>query len=126
MNMHVKNNYSHGDYDPVDPTAKCIDMGLKKIRNLRGLTQVQVAGMAEVEQATISRIENNSDTITMRQLRRVAAALNLKPADLIDDRAEGEVLLIQAFRGLKPDRQQGWIDMAETTLAEVKPTQGSG
>jgi transcriptional regulator with XRE-family HTH domain len=92
-------------------------MRLAEIRKRRGLTQVQLAEMSGVEQATISRIERGSDAVTVRGLRQIADALHVSVADLfLEDRDAAENALIKAFRALPPDRQAGWLDLARTLV----------
>lgn len=96
-------------------------MRLAEIRKKRGLTQVELADMAGCEQATVSRVENGSEAVTLRQLRQLADALGVTLADLfLDDRDAAEHTLVRAFRSLPADRRQGWIDLART-LAQSPP-----
>ncbi|MTH61421.1 helix-turn-helix domain-containing protein [Paracoccus litorisediminis] len=88
-------------------------MNLQRIRRDRGLSQAELAEMAKVEQSMISKIENGFDGVTLRILRKLSTALEVEITDLLsDDRTTAERALIEAFRGLPPDRQQGWLDMA--------------
>ncbi|SMO79196.1 helix-turn-helix domain-containing protein [Paracoccus laeviglucosivorans] len=96
-------------------------MNLQRIRRARGLNQAELAEMAKVEQSMISKIENGFDGVTLRVLRKLAAALDVEVIDLLsDDRTVAERALVQSFRGLSPERQQGWLDMARM-IAEPPP-----
>ncbi|MDB6177917.1 helix-turn-helix transcriptional regulator [Paracoccus sp. Z330] len=89
-------------------------MNLKQIRLARGLTQKDVAEMADVEQPTVSKIEQGFDGVTLRTLNKIAEALDITLADLVGESRTGpENAILSAFRRLPPERQQGWIDMAE-------------
>ena len=96
-------------------------MSLRSIRRARGLSQKELAEMAEVEQSTISKIESGFDGVTLRMLRQLAEALEVDVIELIsDDRTTAERVLIEAFRSLPSDRQQGWLDLA----AAIAPGDG--
>lgn len=92
-------------------------MNLERIRRARGLNQNDLAEMADVKQSTISKIERGYDGVTLRVLNKLATALRVEVTELLsDDRSPAERVLIEAFRSLPADRQQGWLEMA-TALA---------
>ena len=97
-------------------------MGLKEIRKVRGLTQIQVSEMSGVKQPHIARIEAGEGGVTLRVVSQIADALGVEPADIIDTRSQMEAYLIQAFRSLPADRQKGWIDMAEANSDPPRPS----
>ncbi len=98
-------------------------MRLAELRKRRGWTQVELAERAGCEQPTVSRAEKGSEAVTLRQLRQLADALGVTLADLfLDDRDAAENTLVRAFRGLPPDRRQGWLDLART-LAQSQPAE---
>ncbi|MBT0778035.1 helix-turn-helix domain-containing protein [Paracoccus sp. pheM1] len=89
-------------------------MNLERLRRDRDLNQDELAEMAGVKQSTISKIEGGFDGVTLRVLKQIAAALEVEVSDLFaDDRTRAEAALIRAFRTLSPERQQGWLDLAE-------------
>lgn len=93
---------------------------ISKLRRARGWTQADLADAAGTTQATIARVERGFDGVTLRMLNDIAAALDVPTRDLLsDDRSDLEAILMQYFRGLSPDRQQGWIDVARHSLAET-------
>lgn len=95
---------------------------VKKMRRAKGLTQAQLAELAGVEQATVSRLERNDVRITMRQIHMIADALGASLSELFaNDRSEAESVLVEAFRSLPPDRQQGWLDLARTIHSKESP-----
>ena len=97
-------------------------MNMEAIRKSRGLTQEDLAGLAGVRQPTIARIENGSDSVTLRTLKEIARALEVTLADLFDEgRAAPETLLVQFFRSLPPERQAGWLDLARLGLPAPSP-----
>jgi transcriptional regulator with XRE-family HTH domain len=56
---------------------------LKRLRTLRALTQADVAKRAGVTTATVARIERNEIEPRMTTLRKLAAALEVNPAELV-------------------------------------------
>ena len=56
---------------------------LKKLRTLRALTQAEVAERAGVTTATVARVERNEIEPRMTTLRKLAAALEVDPAELV-------------------------------------------
>jgi transcriptional regulator with XRE-family HTH domain len=56
---------------------------LKKLRTLRALTQAEVAERASVTTATVARVERNEIEPRMTTLRKLAAALEVDPAELV-------------------------------------------
>ena len=57
---------------------------LKRVRTLRALTQAQLAEKAGITQATVVRIERNQQEPHMSTLRKLAEALNVDPAELVE------------------------------------------
>jgi transcriptional regulator with XRE-family HTH domain len=89
-------------------------MRAAQIRKAKGLSQEDLADLSGVEQPTISRFERGSDGITLRIIRQIADALDVSVSDLFgDERNEIEDVLIQAYRKMPPERQQGWADLAQ-------------
>jgi transcriptional regulator with XRE-family HTH domain len=58
---------------------------LKRVRTLRALTQAEVAERAGVTTATVARIERSEIEPRMTTLRKLAAALEVEPAELVRD-----------------------------------------
>lgn len=56
--------------------------GVKTLRGIKDLSQVELAARAEVGQATISRIENGSRQISDAARVRIARALDVLPHEL--------------------------------------------
>lgn len=88
-------------------------MRLAEIRRRKGFSQAKLGEAIGVEQATISRLENGYNNVTLGIVRRAADALEVPLSEIFSDpRSELEDQLIDFFRSLPPDRQQGWLDMA--------------
>ena len=63
-----------------------MDLGysVKAFRKKLGLTQKELAKRAEIDQATLSRLERNRQEITVTKLTRIAHALGVKEQTLLD------------------------------------------
>ncbi len=58
-------------------------MNLREIRKGKGLTQEELADAIGMDQASISRIENRKQPITVEQLRSIAQALEVPIETLV-------------------------------------------
>jgi transcriptional regulator with XRE-family HTH domain len=66
-------------------TVVFIGERLKKQRTRRALTQAELAQGAGVTTATVARIERNEIEPRMTTLRKLALALEVDPAELVED-----------------------------------------
>ncbi|MFV1876418.1 helix-turn-helix domain-containing protein [Nioella sp.] len=64
---------------------------LKQYRQARGLTQAALAAAMDVDRAHVSAMERGQQNVTLQTLQRVAAHLDVAPAQLIEERSEGDV-----------------------------------
>jgi DNA-binding XRE family transcriptional regulator len=62
--------------------AEYLGARLRRLRKQRGLTQAQVAGVAKIEPANLSRIENGHFDVSTSTLWKVLTAMGYSPADL--------------------------------------------
>lgn len=78
-----------------------IGANIKRFRNLRGLTQAELANKAGLAKITIQQYERNIRTPSYERLQRVADALNAHPYDLmgISEYAKGYEVDIQIDLG---------------------------
>ena len=58
---------------------------LKKLRELRGLSQAALAAKIGGHAMTISKLERGERAPSLKMLRRLAAAFDVPPAWLLDD-----------------------------------------
>ncbi len=61
-----------------------IGQRLKRQRTLRALTQAELAERASVTTATVARIERDEIESRMTTLRKLAQALEVDPAELVE------------------------------------------
>lgn len=60
-------------------------MDIRDARKRAGLTQVQLSEATGIDQASISRMENGKQGITLEYLKRIAQALGVELGDLLGD-----------------------------------------
>ena len=60
-------------------------MEIRDARKRAGLTQVQLSEATGIDQASISRMENGKQGITLEYLKRIAQALGVELGDLLGD-----------------------------------------
>ena len=115
----VKDDYACRDFASNASQAYCEVMRLKQIRISAGLTQEQLAEMAGVTQATISRLESGKDSITLRQIKNIAEALNVEPSDVIaPNRPVLMESLVERFRQLEPEKQKALMTLIDAVEEE--------
>lgn len=118
-NIRCKDKYSQGGFADSRHQEHNAIMNIAAIRKARGLTQTDLADMTKLAQPTISRAENGDDGTTLQVFRSIAAALNVALADLfVEGRSAAEQAILETFRQLPPDRQQGWLDLARVVLED--------
>jgi transcriptional regulator with XRE-family HTH domain len=66
-------------------TVVYIGERLKRQRTRRALTQAELAERADVTTATVARIERDEIEPRMTTLRKLAQALEVDPAELVED-----------------------------------------
>jgi transcriptional regulator with XRE-family HTH domain len=71
---------------PPDPY--CADFGrrLRRLRHERGLSQEQLAHIAQLDRTYVSSCEAGRRNATIKTIARLATALEVDPAALVSDR----------------------------------------
>ena len=64
-------------------TMTPVEIRLREMRKALGLTQVQLAKKAHMDQGDISRIEKGTKQITLDVLDRLCKALKCEPGDIL-------------------------------------------
>ena len=65
---------------------------LKRLREERGLSQVKLAARADLNPATVNQIERGAREASPATLRKLAAALDVTPDQLLGDDDGGNAL----------------------------------
>lgn len=88
---------------------------MKNVRALRlerGLTQAQLAEIAGVNQATVSKVERGETNITMDKIEAIAAALKVEPVQLFD-LPELQARTLAAISAIDPRRREAALVVLE-------------
>jgi transcriptional regulator with XRE-family HTH domain len=81
------------ELQPFAPQMKALGERIRDIRVLRRMSQEDVADRAGISSHShVSDIERGRKQPSVETLYRLARALNVHPADLLDDRDEAAVL----------------------------------
>lgn len=72
---------------PSGPPDPCIDFGhrLRRLRTERGLSQEQLAHLAELDRTYVSSCEAGRRNVSLKTIVRLASALDVDPAALVSD-----------------------------------------
>lgn len=65
-------------------TLKSIGTKIAETRKRSGITQEDLAGMAEIDRSYLSEIENGHKNMSVLSLLKIAEALKVKPAALLE------------------------------------------
>lgn len=112
-NMHVKHEYSQGAVEAL--AAQAHNARMKKLRDFRrarGLTQVQLAELAGVNQATVSKVERGEMNVTVDTIMLLAAALDVQPVQLFD-LPELQARALAALSNIDPARRDAALVVLE-------------
>jgi len=66
-------------------TLKIIGKNIAAIRKKEGITQEDLAGLAEVDRSYLSEIENGHKNMSVMSLLKIASALKVNPSILLDN-----------------------------------------
>ncbi len=106
-------------------------MGMKDIREARGLTHRDLADMIGMAQSTVTRAENHAKTSKLATYVKIAAALDVSLSDLFaDSKTATELALLSAFRRVPESRQEQWVQILQAAEArdqsESAPSTAAG
>lgn len=90
---------------------------LRRLRQERHLTQADRADMVGVNQATISKIERGSESVTLDLVFKIAAALSV-PAGLLFELPELHERVLEALSRISGPRREAAIVVIEAMAAE--------
>lgn len=102
---------------------------LGALRRERGLTQEQLAEAAGLEPLTLSRVENGSRTLSIANLARVAACLDVGLGELVDvDRPlpratadPDELAWTRLWHAMSPEQRDTAVRMLREFLRAPRP-----
>jgi transcriptional regulator with XRE-family HTH domain len=98
---------------------------LRRIREERGLSQADLAAASGVDRATINQVEGDRRSPTLATLNKLADALGVEPADLIDPKVQGRLFQLGERRGSAgaPGKVQLGDVLSERTLEDARAEQ---
>lgn len=64
---------------------KIFGENVRRIRKAKGMTQVELANLCDVERGNMTRIEKGNTNPTLETMRKIAKALNVPVAELVKD-----------------------------------------
>lgn len=111
--MNVKHEYAYSAMEAVVALAHNEHMkNVRALRQARGLTQAELAELAGVNQATVSKAERGEMNITMDKIVALAAALNVEPVQLFD-LPELQARALAAISAIDPERRAAALVVLE-------------
>ena len=103
-----------------------VEVSMERIRQLRkerGLSQVKLAVMADMDPATLNRLERGTGNPNLKTLERVAEALGVEVADFFPKAARRSSLEPTLLNGLKEERRSPlspWAEYARRMAAQIR------
>ena len=70
----------------VHAARRILARNVRRVRLAREMSQEELAYAADLSQDQISDIENAKHSVTLDNIQRLAFALNMRVADLLDDK----------------------------------------
>jgi transcriptional regulator with XRE-family HTH domain len=108
VNWHV----AHGAFVMMHIMPQAWLMRLKELRELRGLTQRDLAEMIGMDAATVNRAEKMAHTAKLATYRKCASALGVSLADIFtEDFSPLERDLVQLFRGASQETREHLVGL---------------
>jgi XRE family aerobic/anaerobic benzoate catabolism transcriptional regulator len=85
-----------------DPFLSRVGEKVRTLRNRRGMARRALAARADVSERYLAQLETGSGNCSITLLRRIADALGISVAELVDDRPDEHLLLAQLLERLSP------------------------
>jgi len=71
---------------PADPLLRTIGLTIRALRRERGLSQEQLAALADIDRSYMSSVERGLRNVSVLNVARIAAALDVPVRDLLGPR----------------------------------------
>ena len=119
------------DYVPVMGRLRVMENRIAEIRRARGLTMEQLGDLIGTGPTTVNKLEKGERKLHIAWMRKIAAALNVTPADLLLERdnpsrphdvplSAEERELIEAYRGVPRKNRARILRMILLMLREYR------
>lgn len=116
-NVTVNTSYSCGVMDNWRPIGHVLGMeNLKRIREMRGMTQADLAEATGLTQGAISKIESGRMNVTREKINLLAAALGCEPVELFS-LPDLQQRVLAAISALDPERREAALTVLESMAA---------
>lgn len=120
-NRPVPGEVKNGAFQPRDPSPRELGRRIKMLRIERGLTLKDLEERGGISATHVSEIERGKASPTVGALGRIARALGMRPATLVEPRVLPEVSLMRA-----DDRRQRRVQWGTVTLEPLtEPVHGA-
>jgi transcriptional regulator with XRE-family HTH domain len=97
----------------IDPLLRTIGLTIRALRRERGLSQAQLAELADIDRSYMSSIERGLRNVSVLNVARIAAALDVPVRDLLGPR--------EVIRRSAPARTADPLPTREAAVAEWTP-----
>lgn len=96
-----------------------VSTNIRIIREAKNWSQIELAAVAGVSQATVSNAETGEPGTRIVTYLTLAHALGVPLYQLfVTETDAAEIALLDAFRMIDPGRRKGWEDMARAVAVE--------
>jgi transcriptional regulator with XRE-family HTH domain len=68
-----------------NPTLVALGQAIRRLREVKGLSQESLALLADVDRAYVGRVERGDNAAALLTLKRIADALEISMASLMDE-----------------------------------------
>ncbi len=92
--------------DGNDALLRRVGEGIRSVRALRGVSRKMLADRAEVSERHLAMVEKGDGNVSLRLLGRIAAALGVEPAELLEARGTPQIRLVTALLARLTSEQQ--------------------
>lgn len=100
---------------------------IKKLREIKGMTQGELGEIVGVNRSQISNIEKGKRSTTVERQVKIAKALGISVADLYDEEdklpeEDGYLILTEELKkeGIDPQTARAWLEFARKFVDESK------
>lgn len=115
---------AHSAFATMHNVPQAFGMRLKELRDLRGLTQRDLAEMIGMDAATVNRAEKMADSAKLATYLKCAEALGVTLQDIFsDDYSPVERDLVKLFRGASPETREHFVGLLRAQQRDTQSPQ---
>jgi transcriptional regulator with XRE-family HTH domain len=104
---------------------------IRELRRIAGISQIELGARVGLSQGQISNIENGDRNLSLEWMRRIAKALSVSVADLLDDKdnpdrlAPDEKQVIDTLRAAEPDMKWMAVETLDALVTASRRRKGA-